>query len=712
MATHDVEIRIRAVDQATAKIRNIDRALKDLNRVSAGQARAQAAQSRVLGGVGMTGAGRGGRSSGGVGFMPLGMPPSLLGAGAAGLGIKGVVSAAMDFETALVGIQKKGELTEAQLARVKKEILDLSSSKELVTSPERMAAAYERMAAAGIPLEDMREMATLAAKAADAWDMAEEEVGNSFAGFSKTLKVPMAEMERFADVINSLADAGISDERDIVAFLDDAGPTLVKSFGMAREEAAALGATLVDLKLEPSRAARFAGDLVSKLMNPQQVNKTGIALFQKHVGSIGEFQEMIRKNPRKAMLHFFKQMEKLDKFEQGFFANKFLGAGWDDEFQILAAGIDTFKDHLNTVDSGNWVGSLGRGYDLKLNTMAARWDQFKSKIAKTAINVGDMGMPAVEGILGRLNAMFEDWERRGSPFEHMQAAMSGFAAGAGYASFSSMLDDMGSKLERLFNMESDPGSLTGTFGAWRESANSAASAFERLELTLLRAYQAKLVLNRIGKNLGIDFLADDESRAANEKALAEVEERIRVLTEYQDLRDRLAAGAETRRPSKRQAEESSMAAAGLAGLLPPPPDPSKLLPAATPSTGKIPLPTGRPETGIPTPTARPGDSKGDRPVPSWQVRIGPPPPQVDVTDFLTKLGEITSAKHSFEQPMVTAADISTAAFMTKLGQLESAAAATARRIRASLSNISVTAPGGDGGSYDTNRRSQFAPVTP
>ena len=134
MASTDVEIRIRAVDQYSRTMKEAGRAIKGLEQ-SGGKGAAAAAAGRSGGIFGA--ADRGG--SGGVGgrsgiAMPLGLSPGMIGAAGLGLGVKEVINDAADFESALTAIQKKAGITAEQTKRVGEEALALATSGEIASS--------------------------------------------------------------------------------------------------------------------------------------------------------------------------------------------------------------------------------------------------------------------------------------------------------------------------------------------------------------------------------------------------------------------------------------------------------------------------------------------------------------------------------------------------------------------------------------------------
>ncbi|QOG06542.1 phage tail tape measure protein [Aureimonas sp. OT7] len=312
------------------------------------------------------------------------------------------------YEDALTEIQKKGGFSEKQMAKLGDEARALATSGELAVPLNEILSAYERGAAAGLPLEDLRDFAELSAKASDAFGMSAEEVGNAAAGFNVGLGIPIAKMESYFDLINSLADSGISDESDIIKYLDNAGAAL-KNFGLSANDAAAYGAAFLNLKLGPETAARMTNALTQRLIAPDNLGKEAYAVFSEFVGDVGEFKDMLKGDAQGALRKFLGDLAKLDKFERARVTGKIFGTEWSDEIMRVVEGIEEVDRNIAAArNTDSWAGSLEKSYQLKLDTMMSRWRLFQNQIGETVIDLGLMGLPALkEGLDGATNQVKE-----------------------------------------------------------------------------------------------------------------------------------------------------------------------------------------------------------------------------------------------------------------------------------------------------------------
>lgn len=359
------------------------------------------------------------------------------GALGAGLAAAGGVRAGLDtltaYQNGLIAIQKKAGLTEAQMAAVGKEARALATSGELAVPLEEILSAYERGAAAGLPLEDLKDFARLSAKAADAFEMSAQDVGNAAAGFKVGLGISMTEMERYFDLINTLADSGISDERDIINFLDRAGASL-KNFGLNAQQAAAYGATLLNLKIAPETGARMMGAMTSKLIAPENLSDKAYDALKEVVGSIPAFKKALKQDAQGALVGFLEKLDTFDKFKRARVAGALFGQEWSDEVMRLTDGLDELKRNLGIVKTTDWFGSLDKSYQLKLDSLTARWQVAKNQMSELVIEVGVAGLPVLEGALKQIRTTLEEVKSAASTFgddldlaeiEEARAAVSG-----------------------------------------------------------------------------------------------------------------------------------------------------------------------------------------------------------------------------------------------------------------------------------------------
>lgn len=323
----------------------------------------------------------------------------LIGPAAIGAAFVSAAKDAATFEESLFGIQKKSGATVEEMEKVKDQILAVT--RQLPVAREEVAAAFERGAAAGIPIDKLAEFAVLTAKVADAWDMTAEGVGNVFAGFEKGLGVPIRDMEKLASLVNDLADSGISDEKDIADFMDRAGASL-KNFGLSAEEIAAYGAALLNLKMPSEVAARAMDTVTGKLLAPENLSPKSKTALTKVVGDMKEFQKL---SGNARLMFFLERLEGLTGQKRASYLGAMLGEGFDDEIMRAVGGIGEVRRNLDMVRRHNQMpsDSIAGVSEKKLNLFNSQLQRLVNNIQNAKTSLGENLTQPIGDILKQVN---------------------------------------------------------------------------------------------------------------------------------------------------------------------------------------------------------------------------------------------------------------------------------------------------------------------
>ena len=349
---------------------------------------------------------------------------------------------AADFEDSLVAIQKKAALADEAMVGVRDQIMEIANSGDVAVPIEEIASAMERAAAAGLPVEEWREFATLSAKAADAFEMSAEDVGNAAAGFKNVLHMTNGELKTYFDLINGLADSGIADERDIVNFVDRAGATM-QTMGFSPDETAAVGATAGNIKMQPDVAARMMNSVLPAIVAPSS-DKAEAAL-EKIVGNLKEFYALMKTNPMEGFMFFLDRVNKMDNFEALASLRDTVGTGFADEMMRLSVAQDELKKNQDyAANKTGYDGGLDKSYALKLGTLSAHIQMLQNKLSSLVIDAGTMGLPAVKDAIDEIIQMLGEV---GDGFAKMKVDLDWTSIGEAKAAFVDLKNDLSSLLD-------------------------------------------------------------------------------------------------------------------------------------------------------------------------------------------------------------------------------------------------------------------------
>lgn len=311
---------------------------------------------------------------------------------------------AADFQESLFKIQKKSGATADQMSALGGEIKALFTEMP-VKSIEEMATAFERGAAAGIPLDDLKEFAKTTLMIADGWDTTAEDTANFMAGFNKGLGIPIDKMEAFASLINDLADSGIADEKDIADFLDRVGASL-KNFGLTPEQIAGYGAAMLNLKIPSEVAARAMDTLSGKLLAPENLAPKSRTALTKIVGDLKQFSKL---SGNEKLTRFMKSLQGMTNQRKASLLGALLGEGFDDEIMRVVSAYDEVERNQGMVAKhmANASHSVSTLYEKQQDLFNKQWQVLKNNISDLEISFGERLLPLATKFVALMNEGFK-----------------------------------------------------------------------------------------------------------------------------------------------------------------------------------------------------------------------------------------------------------------------------------------------------------------
>ena len=229
--------------------------------------------------------------------------------GAVGASLVKVAGTAVNFEAAMAGVAKVVDGTDEQIAGLAENIKKLSTEIPLAASElAQIAAAGGQL---GIPIDRLEEFTRLASQMSVAFGVSAEEAGQAVAKLSNIFALPIDEVGKLGDAINTLGNTTAATEANIVEVLTRIGGT-AKQFGLSAEQASALAATMLSMGVSSQVAGTGINALLSKL---QTANIQGKG-FQDALSQMGISAEKlaadIAANPQKALTEFLHTLEQLE----------------------------------------------------------------------------------------------------------------------------------------------------------------------------------------------------------------------------------------------------------------------------------------------------------------------------------------------------------------------------------------------------------------
>ncbi|MDO5289350.1 MAG: phage tail tape measure protein, partial [Pseudomonadota bacterium] len=334
---------------------------------------------------------------------------AISGLAASGAGLAAVAKRAIDFESAMADVAKVVGGTDEQVAQLASRIKAMTATIPLAaTELAAMAAAGGQL---GVPIEKLDQFVLLSAQMATAFGMSAEQAGEAVAKLSNIFNLPMDQVGRLGDAINTLGNNMAAKEADIVEVLTRIGGA-AGQFGLTAEQAGALGASMLSLGVSAEVAGTGINAILSKLQTAGIQGKE----FQSALAGMGlsakQLAADIAANPQKALEGFLQTLSQLEGAQKAEVLAKLFGQEYQDDVARLLAGLGQYEKALELVgDKAATAGAMQKEFETRVQTTAAQLQLLKNAVEVAAINLGSVLLPMVQqlasGVSGAARAVAE-----------------------------------------------------------------------------------------------------------------------------------------------------------------------------------------------------------------------------------------------------------------------------------------------------------------
>lgn len=332
--------------------------------------------------------------------------------GAAGAAITGALglsaNAAMDWESAFIGVKKTTNATVEQFAALEKGLIDLST--QIPVSATELAKLAEIGGQMGVPQEQLLAFTKTIAILGETTNLAGEEGAAMLAQFANVAQVPQSQYSNLAAAIVDLGNAGTSTEAEILAMgLRIAGAGSIA--GMSAGDILGFSNALVGVGIE----AQAGGTAMSKLIIgiASSVAKGGKSLegFAKVAGvSAQQFAEAFKNDPAQAIAGFIQGLAKI-KNEGGnlFGVLDKLGIKESIMRDVMLRATQAADGMAASVALGNTAFEANNAHLVEAEKRFASTESqitlFKNSVWALSKVIGDALLPGINARLG----MFKEW---------------------------------------------------------------------------------------------------------------------------------------------------------------------------------------------------------------------------------------------------------------------------------------------------------------
>lgn len=331
----------------------------------------------------------------------------VLGTVAAGLAATAPIRAAVNFESAMLGIAKQVQGAKDDAGNLTPVYYEMAKAiqalgRELPVPTNEIASMVTAAARMGIAKEDLLDFTRTAAVMSTAFEMPAAELADNMGKIAGIFKIPMKEINGLGDAINYLDDNAISKGSDIIKVLQGDLAGAASTMGISAKNAAALASTFLTLGESAERADTAASGMLRQL----QIAKMNPKKFQVGVQMIGMTAEGLQKgmiaDGQGTILKVLDRIKALPQEKQMEAVTRLFGKDWGGAIAKLAGGVEEYRRQLELANGPKAAGSMSREFQSRMQTTAAKWETLKNVMTEFAVVTGEVMLPALKSVVDSL----------------------------------------------------------------------------------------------------------------------------------------------------------------------------------------------------------------------------------------------------------------------------------------------------------------------
>lgn len=321
-----------------------------------------------------------------------------LGTGAAvtGLGV-GIARDAIKAESAFADVKKQFDFeSKEDELKFKNELQKIITEKKIAISLDELYGAAATAGQSGLKEDEAIPYIEAATKMGVAFGMSREEAAKYMFTWRNAFGKTLPELEELTDQINYLGNNTGATEIQISEFLTRLG-NIPKLAGMAENQTAALGASLIEMGMAPEVAATGAKKLINALTAGKAVKGNEQKAFDMLGINPQYLAKQTQKDPEKAMEKVFQRLSKLKAEDQAAVMKMLFG----EEGKVAGANImksyDKYKQNLAMVKDKNiYGGATEKEYENRKNTTENDLMVLKAQFAIVTSELGTELLPLIK----------------------------------------------------------------------------------------------------------------------------------------------------------------------------------------------------------------------------------------------------------------------------------------------------------------------------
>lgn len=353
-----------------------------------------------------------------------------VGLGVMAVGIKGAVTAAVDFEKSMAGVKKVIDFeTPEQFKQMEQDIIALSQ--HLPMAATDIAAIMEAAGQSGIAREELTRFAESAIKMGVAFEITADQAGKAMAEMRASFGMTQTEVETLADQINYLGNNSTNSAPQIMEVVQRIG-SLAETANISSSTLAALTASMVGVA--PEVAATSLKNFSLQLVKGESLSKSAKKAFTTMGLDYNQVAKDMQTDSEATIRKVLEAAQKVPEHMRAAVLNDAFGSESIAAISQLVTNYETVDKNLKAMgDSAAYAGSMLKEFEGMAGTSAAQMQLFDNNIQAMKIAFGTAFLPvlnqAMEAITPILKAI-TDWAQKNPELVTTITAIVGGVLGA------------------------------------------------------------------------------------------------------------------------------------------------------------------------------------------------------------------------------------------------------------------------------------------
>jgi TP901 family phage tail tape measure protein len=315
---------------------------------------------------------------------------------AAGVGfaLRGAVTDAMQFESAMADVAKVVDTDAAGMQALRGNILNLS--REIPIAAEGFAQIVAAAGQAGIPANELERFARSAARMGVAFDISADEAGNAMAKLRTSMNLNQDQVEGLADSMNALSNSMASSAPEITNFMLRTG-ALTQQARVTPQQLASMGSAMIAAGFEAEVAATSTRNLFRALQQGSAAPRKTAEAFAELGLSTTQVAQDMQRDAVGTIKNVFDRLQAIDPAQRASLAQQIFGS----EARALGAIMNNREllDRALATGTGDVSGSMQREFEARSQTVENQMQIFSNNMKALGIEVGSALLPGINGLL-------------------------------------------------------------------------------------------------------------------------------------------------------------------------------------------------------------------------------------------------------------------------------------------------------------------------